>query len=97
MSEHKSADGYTVNVGDKFWSNDLRVVEITEVAVYSNDYADTGCKQTWHRTTEGPNGRDGNFDTMNGSMQPYGRLARFFERRDAEDYGTGTNYSDIKE
>jgi hypothetical protein len=97
MSEHRSCDGYTVNVGDKFWSNDLRVVKVTKVAAHSNPYSDTGCTQTWHNTTEDDDGdsRGGSFDTLDGSMQPYGRLARFYNGQDAEDYPAGTNYSDI--
>jgi hypothetical protein len=94
--EHRSCDGYTVNVGNKFWSNDLRVVEITEVAAHSNSYQDKAT-QTWHRTTEGNGKRGGDFDTLDGSLQPYGRLVRYFQGRDAEDYSAGTNYSDIKE
>lgn len=84
-----SADNQPVEAGRKFWSNDLRVVEVTEVARYSNSYQD--CTQTWHKTT------GGDFDTMSGDMQQYGRLARRFEGKDAEDYEPGTNYSDAKE
>ena len=86
-----------VEVGRKFWSNDLRVVQITELAVYANAYADTGCTQTWHRTTEGEDRRGGDFDTLDGSMQPYGRLARRFEGKDAENYPPGTRYADVKQ
>jgi hypothetical protein len=90
MTEHYSCDYQLIKVGAKFWSNDLRVVEVTEVAKSDNKYSDTGCIQTWHKTT------DGIFDTLNGSMQPYGRLVRYYMQVDAEKYPTGTNYSDIK-
>lgn len=91
MTDHKSCDNYPVTVGAKFWSNDLRVVKITEVAPRpGNTYSDTGCTQTWHKTT------DGIFDTLDGSMQPYGRLVRFYSGSDAEDFEPGTNYADIK-
>lgn len=96
MTDHFSCDNYPVEVGKKFWSNDLRIVEIIEVAPRpGNKYSDTGCTQTWHKTVEG-NGRRGSFDTLDGSMRPYGRLVRYFEGKDAEKYEPGTNYSDIK-
>jgi hypothetical protein len=88
--EHISCDGQPVEVGKKFWNNDLRVCEVISIGDWSNDYADTGCKQTWHKTSHG------SFDTLDGSMQPYGRLTRRFQGKDAEDYEPGTNYSDIK-
>lgn len=91
-----SCDNQPVTVGAKFWSNDLRVVQVTELARHSNAYADTGCAQTWHETTEGAGRRGGSFDTLTGSMQPFGRLVRRFEGKDAEDYAPGTRYSDIK-
>jgi hypothetical protein len=90
MSIHLSCDSQPVEAGRKFWNNDLRVVAVTEVAAWDNPYADTGCTQTWHNTT------DGSFDTLNGSMQPYGRLVRRFEGKDAEDYEPGTSYADIR-
>jgi hypothetical protein len=94
--EHYSCDYQPIKVGAKFWNNDLRVVEVTEVAVNNNKYADSGCIQTWHRTTEGNGKGGGDFDTLNGSMQPYGRLVRYYEQRDAEKYAPGTNFADIK-
>ncbi|MGA2412770.1 MAG: hypothetical protein ABSG46_20600 [Candidatus Binataceae bacterium] len=87
--EHKSSDGHAIEVGKKFWNNDLRVCEITEVASWSNEYADTGCTQTWHDTNKG------HFDTLDGSMKPYGRLARYYGGKDAERYEAGTYYGDI--
>jgi hypothetical protein len=89
--QHVASDGHPVEVGRKFWNNDLRVCEVTEVAKYDNKYADTGCTQTWHETTHG------SFDTLNGTMAKWGRLVRYFEGRDAEQYEPGTNYADIKE
>lgn len=89
--EYNSSDGFPVLVGGKFWDNNLRVVEIAEVAVRSDKYADTGETQTWHRTTTA-----GDADTMSGSMQPWGRLARRFEGKDASKYPVGTSYSDVK-
>lgn len=89
--QHLSADGYPITLGARFWDNDLKVLAITGVADHSNDYADTGCVQTWHRTTRGIS------DTMSGHMQKYGRMARFFRGKDAEDYDPGTNYADIEE
>jgi hypothetical protein len=90
MTEHYSCDYQPVKVDSKFWDNNLRVVRIIEIAKYDNKYSDTGCIQTWHKTT------DGDYDTLNGSMQPYGRLVRYYMGRDAEKYEPGTNYSDIK-
>lgn len=90
MSEYRSADNYPVEAGRRFWNNDLRICQVTKLAEYGNPYADTGCTQTWHKTTHG------NFDTLDGSMRPYGRLARYFEGRDAEDYEPGTDYASIK-
>jgi hypothetical protein len=90
MSDYLSADGYPVTKGAKFWDNDLKVVEITKVAGHAYPYADTGCVSTWHETTNGSS------DTLDGHMQPYGRLARYFERKDAETLPVGTNYSDVK-
>jgi hypothetical protein len=89
--DHKAADGYLVTLGAKFWNNDLRVCQVIKVAEHANDYSDTGCVQTWHKTTHGE------FDTLNGHMQPYARLARYFEGKDAEKYETGTQYGDIKD
>lgn len=86
-----------VVVGAHFWSNDLRVVQVTGVATHANAYADTGCTQTWHRTTEVPgDDRGSDFDTLDGDMQPYGRLARYFEGLDAEDYPPGTRFADAR-
>jgi hypothetical protein len=53
--------------------------------------SDTGCTQTWHRTTDGHV-----FDTLSGSMEPYGRLVRYYKGRDASQYPVGTNYSEVK-
>lgn len=89
MSEFRSADNYPVEVGRKFWDNDLKVVEITELGTRSQDYADTGEKQTWHKTTGGSS------DTLTGFMRQYGRLARYFEGRDAEKLQPGTRYSEV--
>ena len=94
-SEYLSADGYPVTEGarfwdTRFWDNNLRVVQVTQVAAYPNTYADTGELQTWHKTTGGTS------DTLTGAMQPYGRLARFFEGQDAENHASGTNFKDVK-
>jgi hypothetical protein len=89
VTVHRSADGFPVEVGKRFWSNDLRVVEITQVAAYSNRYQELGM-QTWHKTT------DGSFDTLDGSLQRIGRLVRYYDGRDAEKYAPGTNFSEIK-
>jgi len=89
-------EGFPVTVGAQFWSNDLRVVKVTELARHQNAYSDTGCVQTWHETTEGDGGRGGSFDTLSGAMRQYGRLARWFEGKNAEDYAPGTQYADIK-
>lgn len=89
--EYNSVDGFPVLRGGKFWDNNLRVVEIQEIAAYSNPYADTGETQTWHHTTTA-----GDYDTISGSMQPYGRLVRRYEGKDAASYPVGTNYSDVK-
>jgi hypothetical protein len=89
MSEHKSVDGYPVEVDGQFWSNDLRVVKVTQVAAYANDYQGKAT-QTWHRTNQG------DFDTLSGSLQPYGRLVRYYEGRDAEQFAPGASFSEIK-
>lgn len=83
-----SADGYPVTVGARFWDDNLRVVKITKVAAHSNSYAGTGETQTWHDTT------DGMRDTLSGKMQRWGRLARFFEGKDAQSWPPGTSYPD---
>lgn len=90
MDEHRSCDGYPVEIGSKFWDNDLKVVEVTAVAAWDNPYADTGETQTWHETT------DGHSDTLSGRMQPYGRLVRFLEGKDAENFAPGTRFADVK-
>lgn len=87
---HYVSDGYRVTVGARFWSNDLRVVEVTSVADHSNPYSDTGETQTWHGTT------GGSFDTLTGPIQPYGRLARFCRGKDAALHQPGTEYRDVK-
>jgi hypothetical protein len=89
-AEHRSADNYPVTVGAKFWTNDLRVARITELGTRAQRYADTGEFATWHKHT------DGSSDTLTGYMRKYGRLARFFLGKDAENYEPGTNYSDVK-
>jgi hypothetical protein len=90
-AEHRSADNYPVTAGARFWTNDLRVARITEVgAREARPYADTGEYATWHKHT------DGMSDTLTGHMRQYGRLARFFQGKDAENYEPGTNYRDIK-
>jgi hypothetical protein len=94
-SKHISVDSQPVEAGRKFWSNDLRVVQIAEVAVYSNAYQDMAV-QTWHRTTEGGGRRGGDFDTLDSGWHHIGRLVRWFEGKDAEDYAPGTSYADIK-
>lgn len=86
---HYSTDHEPVTVGAKFWDNDLRVVQITNVAWHSNAYADSGCTQTWHRHTRGIS------DTLDGSMEPYGRLARRYAGLDAEKYEPGTRFADV--
>ena len=92
-TEHYASDGTPVTVGAKFWSNDLRVVQVSEVASSSNAYADTGETQTWHQTG------DGRFDTLSGALQPYGRLVRYFNGskgyKSAEDYPVGTSYNNL--
>jgi hypothetical protein len=88
-SEHKSVDGYPVVVGAKFWNNDLRVCQVTEVASHSNAYASTGATQTWHKTD------CGSFDTLTDDMAEYGRLTRYFQGLDAEKYESGTKYSEV--
>ncbi len=93
--EHRSCDGFTVTVGARFWSNDLRVVQVTAVAVHSNDYRGEAT-QTWHRTTEGRGGMGSDFDTLDGALYPYGRLVRYYGGRDAGDYEPGTSYASVK-
>lgn len=90
MSEYRSVDGQPVTVGAKFWDNNLRVEQVTEVATSSNAYADTGEVQTWHRTTGGSS------DTLTGRLQPYGRLVRVFEGLDAERFPPGTEYRSVR-
>jgi hypothetical protein len=68
--EYWSCDSYPVVVGAKFWNNDMRVCQVTEIGCHSNAYADTGETQTWHQTGYGQ------FDTLSGSMQKFGRLVR---------------------
>jgi hypothetical protein len=87
-AEHRSADNYPVEVGQKFWVNGLRVARITELGTRAQAYTDTVI--TWHKHT------DGISDTLTGHMRKYGRLARFFLGKDAEKYEPGTNYSDVK-
>jgi len=89
--EYYSADGYPIWPGKKFWNNDLRVCQVTKLAsIPARPYADSGETSTWHDTTHG------SFDTLTGYMQQYGRLARMFQGKDAEDYELGTNYKDVK-
>jgi hypothetical protein len=98
-AEHFSADDYPVLPGKRFWSNDLRVVEIApadpERPLRSAPYADTGETATWHKTTTA-----GSYDTLTGWMRKYGRLGRFAPEGhsglDAEDYPVGTQYRDVK-
>jgi hypothetical protein len=96
MSEvkaHFSADGWPVKAGEKFWDNNLQVVQITKMEVIpARPYADTGCMQTWHEHTSGIT--SGISDTLTGAMLPYGRLARKFEGRDATQYEPGTKFAD---
>jgi len=87
---HKSADGYPVEVGRKFWDNDLRVVQITELGTRSQAYADTGEFATWHKHTRGIS------DTLTGSMQRIGRLVRRYEGYDAENYEPGKSFLDVR-
>jgi hypothetical protein len=91
MAEHLSADGQPVVVDAQFWDNNLRVVRITQVAVRSNPYADTGSIQTWHAAEPG-----GDTDTMSGGLAFCGRIARYFKGLDAESYPPGTDYADVK-
>lgn len=88
--EYYSVDGYPVEVGTKYWSNDLRVVVITQVAAFSNDYQNGRATQTWHKTNQG------SFDTLDGQLQSIGRLVRYYGGKDAEQYPVGTEYADIK-
>lgn len=88
MTEHFSADGYLVVKGGRFWDNNLRVVEVTEVAADSNPYGKTGVVQTWHGTTGGLT------DTLDGAMRAYGRLARRYLGKDAAGYPAGTSHAD---
>ncbi len=89
-AKHYSADNRPVIVGARFWTNDLRVAQITELGTRAQAYSDTGEFATWHKHT------DGISDTLTGRMRQYGRLARFFEGKDAEKYPNGTNYADVK-
>jgi hypothetical protein len=86
---HYSVDQYPVTVGAKFWNNDLRVCQITEVAAHSNEYPG-GFTQTWHRTTHG------SFDTVSPHHDNLGRLVRYYGGIDAEKHEAGTNYSEVK-
>jgi hypothetical protein len=86
---HYSVDAYPVVMGAKFWNNDLRVCEITEVASHSNDYPG-GYTQTWHRSTHG------SFDTVKPHHPNLGRLVRYYEGIDAEKYAPGTEFNVIK-
>ena len=88
--KYLSCDGYPVQVGAKFWNNDLKVVQIMEVGVSSNKYADTGETQTWHQTTHGQ------FDTLSGNLQQFGRLVRHYRLKDAEDVPYGTSFREIR-
>ena len=88
---HLSADGFPVTTGAKFWDNNLTVVQVTRVAAWSSGYADSGETQTWHDTTRGSS------DTMSGTLRRYGRLARYFEGRDAELHEPGTTYASTKQ
>jgi hypothetical protein len=87
--QHFANDGAPVTPGAKFWDNDLRVVQVTEVASHSNPYPG-GYTQTWHRTTHGSS------DTMKPHADWAGRLTRRFEGLDAKDYPPGTRYADVK-
>jgi hypothetical protein len=83
---HYSVDRYPVAVGAKFWNNDLRVCEVTEIDSHHNDYPG-GYVQTWHRTTHG------SFDTVAPHNQYLGRLVRFYSGVDAENFEPGTDYN----
>jgi hypothetical protein len=55
---HRTADGYEIHEGDKFWDNNLRVVTVTKVASYSEanhnpDNGPVGALTWWHDTTDG--------------------------------------------
>jgi hypothetical protein len=89
--QYFSVDNVLIEVGAKFWDNNLQVVQITEVATHSNAYADTGEIQTWHNHTRGSS------DTLTGRLRQIGRLVRYFEGKNATDYPNGTSYNDIKE
>jgi hypothetical protein len=76
--EHKTADGYLVEQGKRYWDNDLNQVTVTKLAAYSEanqnkSHPDFGKVVWWHETTGG---------LVDGS-----RLARFhpFTREDAWD------------
>ena len=84
---HFSADRQPIEVGKKFWNNDLRVCQVTEVASHSNGYPG-GHTQTWHQTTHG------SFDTVTPHHPNLGRLVRYYEGKDAEEYEAGTNFAD---
>jgi hypothetical protein len=86
---HYSVDQFPVTVGAKFWNNDLRVCQVTEVAHHANPYPG-GYKQTWHKTSHG------SFDTVAPHHENLGRLVRFYSNKDAERYEPGTNYSDVR-
>jgi|HubBroStandDraft_3_1064219.scaffolds.fasta_scaffold643533_1 hypothetical protein len=92
MTTYLSADPKPepVEVGRRFWNNDLRVVEVTELACAANPWPDTDATQTWHKTSAG------RFDTMSGKMREYGRLARYCDGYDAELYQPGVRFADIK-
>jgi hypothetical protein len=89
MSAYLSADGYPVTAGARFWDNSLRVVGVTRVFTSSNAYPEDTV-QTWHGTT------GGQADTLSGGMRKWGRLARFFEGLDAEEYPPGTRFADVR-
>lgn len=89
MSDHFSVDRIKIEVGGRFWNNDLRVCEITEVAAHSNDYPG-GYTQTWHRTTHG------SFDTVAPYNQFLGRLVRWYEGVDATKFEPGTTYQQAR-
>lgn len=87
---HRSVDGHAIVVGDRFWDNNLQVVEITRVATRSDKYSDTGEISTWHDTTRGMS------DTLTGRMRQYGRLVKYYNGIDAARYEPGTSYNDVK-
>jgi hypothetical protein len=77
---HMTADGYPITVGEWYWDNDLKVVQITAVAVDFTPYPECGT-QVWHKHTRGMS------DSLT-DRPDIGRLAKYWRGKPASEGAT---------